>query len=283
MKKPLFKQITIIGVGLLGASLCMAVRKKGLARRIIGIYRTAQSRRRAQRLGLHHASFVGLDPQTLRNSDAVILTVPVQTMENYFKRLKPYLKPGTVVMDVGSTKRRILQAARALPPGVTFVGCHPMAGSEKKGATYAQPDLFDQALCFILQNAPSKTRRKCARFWKSLGCRVVGISPDRHDRIVAKISHLPHLAVSALLLSMCSKHPSDMRYGAGGLRDTLRIAGANPRVWQGIFSSNREYLRRELKRLVRELMRFDRALQKKDPVRIQNLLTKAARLKEKIT
>jgi len=281
MKKHyLFNTVTIIGVGLLGGSLAKAIRRRRLAKKIYGVCRTSTSARQA-RLGTGCEAVVGCDPAILRSSDCVILATRVDAIINNFSTIAPYLKPGTIVMDVGSTKVRIEQAARKLPRNVHFVGCHPMAGSEKRGPKYADANLFEGALCFILKNAHRPSRKTCEKLWKALGSHVTFTTAQVHDRIAAKVSHLPHAASTALLSAMMRHDPHhDLRFGGTGLASMIRIAGANPEMWADIFASNRQAVRRELKALIQELKRFDRALARKDTGQLLKLLQISQKLKQ---
>jgi len=190
-----------------------------------------------------------------------------------------------LLTDVASTKSDIVEQIerkiRQKRSPVRFVGGHPMAGSENKGPKYARADLFDASHCFVMKDTPAWALRRCGLFWKSLGSKVFFVGSREHDRIAAKVSHLPHLMSTALVLAATRRDPeNDLRYAGPGLKGLLRIAGANPGMWADIFATNREPVRKELKKLIRELELFDRLLARKDNRRLLRMLNLSRILKE---
>ncbi|MBF0253526.1 MAG: prephenate dehydrogenase/arogenate dehydrogenase family protein [Candidatus Omnitrophica bacterium] len=263
-RKYMFKQVTIVGVGLIGASLARAIQKRRLAQRICGVFRTRTSAARALKSLVPIQPFFEASPALLAGSDAVILAAPVGSVIQSLGMIGPHLPRGCVVMDVGSTKREILAAAASLPRGIHFVGCHPMAGSEKSGPAASKADLFEEAVCFILKESQSGARQKAARFWRSLGAGVVLIGARDHDELTARTSHLPHVLSTALLRVVCNTRILDCRQGGGALRDMTRIAGSNPAMWRDIFCTNRDNVLQETQRLIRELQTFCNILKRRD-------------------
>lgn len=273
--KAMFRQAAIIGVGLLGASLAMGIRKHGLAAAVVGIYRRKSSLVLGRSLRLHDRGVLGIQPEVLRSSDLIVLACPVRQICELIPEIAPHLSPGAVVMDVGSTKSDIGKAAKRFPNHVDFAGCHPMAGSDRSGPEYGDPDLFTGSLCFLLKDTKPRVRRKIKAFWTALGAHTVLIGDRQHDRITAKISHLPHLAASALLVSLCAQGAPDLIYGGAGLRDTLRVAGSNPRMWRDIFLTNPEFILKELRGFMKILRNFEAALQKRDSNRLFRMLERS--------
>jgi prephenate dehydrogenase len=186
MTKRLFDRVAIVGVGLIGGSIGLAVKKQKLARFVVGVVRRKSSAQEA--LAFRCVDMATLDlAEGIADADLVILCSPVSVIADQLKRIAPYLKRGAVVIDVGSSKKMIDDAARGILKKAAFVGCHPMAGSEKTGAAYADAGLFDGAACFMTAAHPA-----VESFWKALGAKPVFIKTADHDRWVAAASHLPH-------------------------------------------------------------------------------------------
>ena len=247
--------MTILAPGLLGASLGMAAHKFALAKRIHVWARRAESRADCQSSGWCDAAFA--DPsESVNGSDMVILCTPVDMITGMVEEMGPSLGKGAIVTDVGSTKSRICRlSSHAVPEGVNFIGSHPMAGSEKSGMAHAKAELFKNRACLVtpLQNVPATEVDKLVRFWKSLGMEVSTMSPEKHDEIVAHISHLPHMLASLLCLQL-SRHPDSWQAFSGpGLRDTTRVAAGSPEIWRSIFEENKEELLRSMEGFEREL------------------------------
>jgi len=271
----LFNQITIVGVGLVGGSLAKAIRKYRLARSVYGVYRRKGTMRHAKAWRLPLKPILGLSPKVLGSSDAVILASPVRSIEATFKKIKPLLKPGTLVMDVGSTKRDILKASKELGKDVEFVGCHPIAGSEKQGAEHSDGRLFQDSICFITAKSSRSSSRKCAWFWKAMGSRVVYFSASKHDEVAAKVSHLPHIAATALVTTLSRPDARVLAFAGTGFKDTTRIAAAEPKLWMDILLSNHDNIAKELHRYIGELSRIRRALERKRVSPLRKHLTRA--------
>lgn len=234
----LFDTLAIVGVGLLGGSLGLAAKSRGLVRRVVGIGRDPARLELAKGLGAIDdlaTEFAGAIPA----ADLVVVCTPVDLIAKHVLEIAAFAKPGCVVTDVGSTKGEIVAALANLAPGrVSFVGSHPMAGSEKKGPAHAVGELFQNRATILTPTAESDPDAvaRLKRFWEGIGCRVVMMTPAEHDRAVAAISHLPH-AVAAALAG--ATDPAHLGIAAGGFRDTTRIAGASAAIWEPIFRTNR--------------------------------------------
>lgn len=266
--------ITIIGPGLLGASLAKAVKERGL----FGNIRT-WSRRRETR-----EKCVGQDwcdtvletaEEAVAGAEFVVLCPPVQVIPGLLKQLGSHFEKGAVVTDVGSTKANICEAAqKVLPEGVEFLGSHPMAGSEKTGLEHARADLFEGMACILTPTATNsaETITKVDEFWKAIGMRTGQTSPEEHDRIVAAVSHLPHVLASVLSENLQQKPVEWKNYAGKGLRDTTRIAAGDPVLWRQIIADNVGPIEEMLNGFQESLNLFQEALQQRDFKKIEQIL-----------
>lgn len=270
MAPPRFQRLLIYGVGLLGGSLGMAVRRRAMANRIIGLGRSMERLERARHLGAidecHTHPEAALD-----GADAVILALPPRQIRDRLPDLGKLIAPGALVTDVGSVKSRIVaRAEETLPPELLFIGSHPMAGSEKSGAEHARSDFFENYPCIL---TPTERTRPEAlelarRFWAALGARVIELDPQRHDQLLAGISHLPHLLAAALTQSLKDDMAPLEELAAlsgAGLRDMTRIAAADTETWKQIFSENAPAVLARLDVLEAALQRWRAALDRSTP------------------
>ena len=256
-----FQKIAILGAGLLGASILRAARERHLAQNL-----AAWSRREATRAfcaGQSWCDSVHESPEDcVRGADLVLACVPVNKIPAVLAEAAPGLQAGAILSDVGSTKAGVCRDARAaLPAGVFFIGSHPMAGLEKSGPEYATPGLFEGRVCFVTPSPDAESTpalETLIRFWHELGMKVIHVSTEEHDAIVARVSHLPHFTASALA-GVFREHPGRWSALAGpGLRDTTRVAGGDPDMWQAIASENRKEILAAFDEFQRE---FDRLRQ----------------------
>lgn len=258
----MFDQITILGPGLLGASIGIAANERGLAKKIVSWSRRAETR--ANCLSQPWCKEVFDSPEAAcRGSQFVVLCTPVQTIVPLLSQIADALEPDALITDVGSTKSRICREAQGVElNGAGFIGSHPMAGSEQTGLAHARGDLFEAAACIVtpIKDTSSEKVRQISDFWESLGMQVTHASPEHHDEIVAHISHLPHLLSSALCSFLASKDPTWQALAGGGLRDTTRIASGDPGLWRQILESNREEVVRAIGGLEDELHQIKTAL-----------------------
>jgi prephenate dehydrogenase len=254
----LFKQAAIIGVGVLGGSLAKAIRKKRLAKRVVGIFRTKSSADKAKKCGLGLKPVIGMDPKELEASDLIILAGPIHVILQNMNELKSLKLTSCLITDVGSTKVRIQKNANGFPRGVDFVGSHPMAGSSGSGPAFARADLFEGAIVYSVPSANSRANQRCARLWTALGAKVEWVSAARHDQICARVSHVPH-AVSNALLATFRNQPWGKLAGPS-LERMTRVAGANPEMWFDIYSTNKKPILAELRKFKKELARLEGAI-----------------------
>jgi len=238
-------KLTIIGAGLLGGSIGLAARARGLAKRVSALVRRSGSVADCQALGI--ADEATLDPAAaVADADLIVLCTPISGMAGLAKRILPNLKPGAVVTDVGSTKQQLVSELTPLcaGAGTHFVGSHPMAGSEQTGPNAARADLFEGAACVVTPADTTDAGALAAvnALWAGLGSCPLEMTPSLHDLLVARCSHLPHLLASAL-----AKRVLDPAHGeqqaqlcATGFRDMTRLAAGSPVMWRDIVGSNRE-------------------------------------------
>ena len=269
----MFRQIAILGPGLLGASIMQAAKSRGLAGRL-----TAWSRREETRewcAGQPWCDAVFAAPEEcVRGADLVVACVPVDRIGPVLAQVRPAMDADAVVTDVGSTKATVCRAAAAALSEEIFVGAHPMAGSEKSGAAHASPELFAGRVCFVTPTARSAEPvvARVEKFWEALGMRVVRETPEAHDRIVAQVSHLPH-ALAAALSALLAAQPGDCgRFAGQGLRDTTRVAGGDPELWRAIFQENRPAVLAALAAYQQVLQRLYAALAAEDMAAVTALL-----------
>jgi len=246
---PSLNRIVIFGVGLIGGSFALALKRANAVKQVIGVGRRAETLRRAQSLGIIDA--IG-DASSVAGADLVLIAAPVAQTEALLRELAPHLKAGTVVTDAGSTKSDVVQAARpALGDKIAqFVPGHPIAGREQNGPEAALSELYQGkkvVLTALPENAPESVAM-VASAWQLCGAHVHHLSADEHDAVFAAVSHLPHLLAYALVDDIAARKNADrlFQYAASGFRDFTRIAGSSPEMWRDISLANRTALLAEL-------------------------------------
>jgi prephenate dehydrogenase len=271
--------LAIVGVGLLGASVGLAVRRRGLARRVLGVDRGPAVLEAALRRGAIDAPAADLAGAAAA-ADLVVVCTPVDRIAAQVLAAAAACRPGTLLTDVGSTKVTIVAAVRGrLPAGVVFVGGHPLAGSEKQGPEHADADLFLGRLVLLTPDGDpdDKALSRLTAFWEALGARVRVMDPADHDRALALTSHLPHLLASALAGVL----PPDLAdLTATGFRDTTRLARGDPALWSAIFEANPAAVLDALGRLERQLGRFRQALTDGDVAALAALLRQGKQVRD---
>jgi prephenate dehydrogenase len=270
----MFNRITIIGLGLIGGSLGLAIKQRRLAKEVVGVSRRKTTIRRAGYLGVVDTATSDLK-KGVEGSGLVILTVPVLTIIDIAKEISPYLEKGAILTDAGSTKKDVTRKIEPfLPSSVKFVGSHPLTGSEKSGVNFACKNLFKGAYCILTRTNRTDVRalRRLKEFWHALGMKVEIMSPQMHDRVLSGLSHLPHAAAVALTNTADRKY---LYLAAGGFRDTTRIASGEPELWKDIFATNRMNITKDIRRLKKELSKIESALKKNNGKELLRLLEKA--------
>lgn len=285
-----FKQVAIVGVGLIGGSLGLILRRQGLADHVVGVGRTIENLRTAVELGAIDR-YVSEAAEAVADADLVILATPVDTYERHLKDWAAALKPGTIVTDVGSVKGPLVeQAERAMPPNAHFVGAHPIAGKEKTGAAAGSDTLFKGARCIVTpthRTDPDSLERVRA-LWRATGAVVLTMDPYVHDQILGAVSHLPHVAAFALMNALSEIRDERLpaldlvAHSGGGLRDTTRIAASSPEMWRDIFLWNRDNVVEAIDAYERALARMKAAIRSGDAPGIEQLLERARMEREKL-
>lgn len=261
-----YKKITIIGVGLIGGSFALSLRKSGFTGRIEGIGRNEQNLVNAQKLGV--VDGYSISPSDgVRDADLVFLATPVGQFPSLVQDFRGSLKPGTLVTDAGSVKAEVLKRLEPMmPDGVHFVGGHPIAGKECSGVEAASSELFTGATCIITPGRQTNkdALEKTVLLWKAIGAKTVFMDPDKHDSIFASVSHVPHVVSYALINSITDTGNDILLHGGRGLRDMTRIALSPPELWRDICEYNRENILRTLKQFVSEVSHLEQLVKSAD-------------------
>jgi len=267
----LFNTIGIIGVGLLGGSIAAAARQRKLAGKILGAGRNPARMRAAQHSGLLDRGTTNI-AETSAESDLIIVCTPVNHIAQFIRTVAQNSRPGTLITDVGSTKEKICEALYgSLPEGVTFVASHPLAGSEKTGFEFSDPNLFQDRPCVITpdDSLPLEAVSRIKQFWEALGMHVLETSPQKHDQILAETSHLPHVVSSALAMSLTEENRN---FTSTGFRDTTRIAAGDPALWSEILLNNHEAVVKSIDKYTHSLQRLRDAIINHDENQLRQLL-----------
>jgi prephenate dehydrogenase len=281
-----WQKITLVGVGLLGGSLGLAIKQRKLAPKVDGFVRRSASIGECETLGVVDHATRDLK-RAVENADLVILCTPIGRMVELTKEMLPALKKGAIVTDVGSVKGNVVAELEPLVAGAGgyFVGSHPMAGSEKNGIAAARADLFVDSLCIITpsHNSDEEAVAEVEEFWRSVGARLLTLSPTVHDDLVSRSSHLPHVVAAELANYVLSPvHPKEQALVcANGFKDTTRIASGSPEMWRDIAVANREHLGRVLGVFIEDLQEFRLALENGDVAAIEEFFEKARQRRDK--
>jgi len=272
-----FDTVTLIGVGLLGASLGLALKRRGLARHIRGVGHRPETLQKALDRGAIDEALTTV-AHAAPGSDLIVICTPAALVPSYLDAVRPLCGKSAVVTDVASTKRDICEhAKRAWAEPYRFVGSHPMAGSEKFGPEHATVDLFEGSVCFIeaMKGHAADAHAAVAELWSSLGARVVPVDPATHDVMAARTSHVPHVVAAALARLTAEGGDALRAFAGGGFRDTTRIADGRPELWRDICLTNPEAIARVLREVQTDLAVFETALANKDAAAIEAYFTKA--------
>jgi len=236
-----FNKVTIIGVGLIGGSIGLAIKKKRLAGEVIGVFRRYPTLKKALKHKAVDKGTMSVE-EGVRDADLIILATPVHKIVTIAGEAVKYAKGGAIITDVGSTKAWIVNKIESMLSknrSISFVGSHPMAGSEKNSVEFARRDLLKNAPCIVTRTGRTDGRslKRVLNFWKALGAKVKVMSPSEHDRSVSLISHLPHLVAFGLAGAVPLR---DIALAAEGFKDTTRVASSDPELWADIFLTNRK-------------------------------------------
>jgi prephenate dehydrogenase len=279
--EPHFECAAVCGVGLLGGSLGMAIKKHKLAREVIGLSHRQAALDQAVKSGAIDTPCLDVK-KAVANADLIVLATPVDSIIKLFTTIDPYLKRGCIVTDVGSAKASITeQGEKLLSNPAFFVGSHPLAGSEKKGVINASADLFEGSVCIMTPTDKTNqvAKQKVKHFWTKLGMEVKFLQPEEHDEALAYVSHLPHLLAYGLMAGIPSKF---LEYASQGFKDTSRVAASSPQMWSDICMANPKNILNALDQCVEYLAHFRKAIVSHDQKSLTNYFIKAQEKRNKI-
>ncbi|MCM8786478.1 MAG: prephenate dehydrogenase [Candidatus Omnitrophica bacterium] len=265
------KKISIIGVGFMGGSLALSIKKSFPQISVWGYARNLTSYNKLKKLNI--LDKVECDLKALvSDADIVILATPVYLIIKYLKKIANFLKKSTIVTDIGSTKELITKYAKIyLPKNVTFVGCHPLCGSQKSGANFSDPNLYKDAICIVTTPFKKYGVSIIKELWETVGAKVVFISPSLHDKIISTFSHLPHIIAFSLINVANQKI---LKFAPQSFKDLTRISASSPSVWKDIFLTNK-YITADIESFIKFLRQFQVAIKKQDQKTIVKLINEA--------
>jgi len=278
----MFEQLGLIGCGLMGGSFALALKRAGLVKRVVGYSKSPSTTQRALSMGVIDVEA----PSALlavSGADIVLLAVPVAAAEATFKAIRHLITDQTLLMDVGSTKRDVIDSARRVlrEHAGSFVPCHPIAGKEVSGVEHADVDLYygKQVILTPIDKTRPAQLEKATKVWEALNCQVVTMTPEAHDSAFAAVSHLPHLIAFALINAIAAqKSGGDFLALAGpGFRDFTRIAASEPKMWRDILLANRQELMQQSKIFHETLAAMEKMIENGDGDALEVLIDQASR------
>jgi prephenate dehydrogenase len=278
----MFEQLGLIGCGLMGGSFALALKRAGLVKRVVGYSKSPSTTQRALSMGVIDVEA----PSALlavSGADVVLLAVPVAATEATLKAIKHLVTKDMLIMDVGSTKRDVIDSARRVLRDHIgcFVPCHPITGTDVSGVEHSDPDLYTgkQVILTPVDRTDPGHLQRAVQLWEALDCRVIEMAPDAHDAAFAAVSHLPHLIAFALMNGINSQdHGKDYLSLAGpGFRDFTRIAASDPKMWRDILLANRQELLEQSKIFQRTLSVMEAIIESGDGEALEGLIEQASR------
>lgn len=281
----MFKKITIFGVGLIGGSFALALKKNSAVQQVVGVGRSTASLARAKELGIIDLACTSIE-EAVANADLILIAAPVAQSEVILASIEPYLRAGTLVTDAGSTKSDVVEAARRTLGSKIgqFIPGHPIAGREQNGPDAAIVDLYvgkKVVLAPLPENRPEDVER-VADAWRQCEAIIHILTPQEHDRVFAAVSHLPHLLAYALVDEIAKKPHADLlfQYAASGFRDFTRIAGSSPEMWRDISLANHAALLGELDAYLEQLTALRALLAARDGAGLESVYANAQRARQ---
>lgn len=274
---PLFKKVAIIGVGLIGGSLALGIKKKRLALEVVGVSRRKETISLALKMKAIDKGSLSLD--IVNGAELIIIATPIDTVIRLRKEIFKHANKGCIVTDVASTKETVSKSLEKTFPN--YIGSHPLAGSEKRGIKNASPSMFKDSLCILTlgKKASALSFKKIKKMWTKLGARIVILDPESHDKNIGFASHLPHIVAFSLMNSVPL---SALKFCAKGLKDTTRIAASDPFLWRGIFLSNRGNLLKAIDAFQENLKKIKRAIRANDAKALEKILSKSRKIRESL-
>mgnify|MGYP001618267562 FL=1 len=287
MELPFFNRMVIVGVGLIGGSLAMISRRKGLVKEIIGVGRGAANLKEAVKLNIID-SFTFDISEAVKGADLIVMATPVGSFEWLVKQMRHSLNKGAIITDAGSVKGRMVsRIERLLPKGTYFVAGHPIAGKEKTGVKAASQTLFEGTKCILTptKKTDASALKKIKALWKAVGAEVVLMDPMLHDKVLGAVSHLPHAAAYSIVNTVAEIKKDGnnfIAFSGGGFKDFTRIAASSPEMWRDIFLSNRENLVNMISRYQKNLEKLKRYIKDKDSKGLIKELEKAKAIRDRL-
>ncbi|CAD7042197.1 prephenate dehydrogenase [Pseudorhizobium endolithicum] len=288
MTEGCFDRIALIGIGLIGSSIARDVKELGLAKEVVISTRSAETLRRAEelQLGTH---YVASAAAAVKDADLVIVSVPVGASEEVARQISPNLKPGVIVTDVGSTKASVIaQMTPHMPQGVHFIPGHPLAGTEKSGPDAGFAGLFRGRWCIFtpLPDTDPQALDRLKAFWTALGSRIDEMDPQHHDKVLAIVSHLPHIIAYNIVGTADDletvTESEVIKYSASGFRDFTRLAASDPTMWRDVCLHNRDAILEMLARFSEDLAYLQRAIRWGEGDKLFDLFTRTRAIRRSI-
>ncbi len=265
----LFQRMAIAGVGLIGGSLAQAVKERKVVGEVVGVGRNEERLKRACEAGIIDSFNARID-DSLGTVDLMVIATPVCRIADLVEKMIPFLREGTVITDVGSVKKEIVEQVEGfMPDTLHFVGGHPIAGTENSGFEHSFSTLFEERTCILtpVESTNQQALRQVQELWSRVGSIVVCLNCDEHDEILAAVSHLPHMVAYGMvncLLTIEGFEENIFSFSAGGFKDFTRIAGSDPAMWRDIALMNREKLLSMIERFQSYLEELKEAIEQKD-------------------
>lgn len=288
MSGVIYERIALIGIGLIGSSLARVIRREGLAKHIVVSTRSAGTLQRARELDLGDSYFTDAG-EAVKDADLVIVSVPVGSSGAVAEQIAPYLKPGAVVTDAGSTKRSVIEQMQPhIPEGVHFIPAHPIAGTEKSGPDAGFAELFEGRWWIVTPPAGTDEAQieKLTRFWEACGSKVDRMDAEHHDLVLAIVSHLPHLIAYNIVGTAddleLMKKSEVIKYSASGFRDFTRLAASDPTMWRDVCLHNKDAILEMLARFSEDLAALQRLIRWGDGEGLFNLFTRTRAIRKSI-
>lgn len=283
-----FETIALIGIGLIGSSIAREIKDKGLAGSVVVSTRSEATLKRAQELNLGDRYTISA-ADAARDADLVIVSVPVGASGTVAAEIAPSLKPGAIVTDVGSTKGSVIaQMAPHMPPGVHFIPGHPIAGTEYSGPDAGFIGLFKGRWCILtpLPDTDETAKAKLRTFWETLGSMVDDMDPEHHDKVLAIVSHLPHIIAYNIVGTAddleAVTESEVIKYSASGFRDFTRLAASDPTMWRDVCLHNKDAILEMLSRFSEDLAYLQRAIRWGDGDKLFDLFTRTRAIRRSI-
>ncbi|MCE5299701.1 MAG: prephenate dehydrogenase [Spirochaetia bacterium] len=281
--EPRFKKVTIVGMGFMGASLGLAVKKAKLAREVCGLGRNMDRLKKARSIGA--ADTVTVDIKSaVTGAELVVISLPVMMIPVMFREIKPFLTKDTPVTDMGSVKGNVCEKTAMFDTNGQFTGSHPVVGGEKTGAASARAELYRGGVCIVAgsSKAKSKSAKAVEGFWKALGMKVMYMTPQKHDAVMAGVSHLPHMAAFALVNANEENVRKKKDAIGTGFKSMTRIAASGGEIWSEIFLMNKREIMKQADRYMAQLGRIRTMVEKSDINGIKKYIEHSKKLRESL-